>query len=171
MHMASMLGTKIGIVNFLEPLAVQLRFNAQQYGLDQKLGPIVQADIGFYDILEGFKNPEPIINRFEKAARQAIGEGADVIIPGEGPMNIFLATFGVHRIDDVPIVDSFGSGIKLCESLVDLQRISGMKMTRKGYYHAQPPRDVVEKLRQHYQLSSVTADMDFGLSIRNPISQ
>lgn len=166
MHIASMLGTKIGIVNFLEPLAVQLRFNAEQYGLDQKLGPIVQADIGFYDILEGFKNPEPIIAKFEEAARRAIEQGADVIIPGEGPMNIFLATFGVHRIDDVPIVDSFGAGIKMCESLVDLQRSSGMKMTRKGYYHAKPPAEVVEKLRAHYQLQNVTADMDFGYSIR-----
>lgn len=171
MHIASMLGTKIGIVNFLEPLAAQLRFNAEQYGIDQKLGPIVQADIGFYDILEGFKNPQPIIERFEKAARQAISEGADVIIPGEGPMNIFLATHGVHRIDDVPIVDSFGAGIKMCESLVDLQNTSGMKMSRKGYYQAQPPQEVVEKLRQHYNLQQVSENMDFGLSIRNPISK
>lgn len=170
MHFASMLGTKIGIVNFLEPLAAQLRFNAEQYGIAQKLGPIVQADIAFYDILAGFENPEPIIERFEKAARQAIAEGADVIIPGEGPMNIFLATHGVHRIDDVPIVDSFGAGIKMCESLVDLQRSSGMSMTRKGYYHAKPPEEIVGKLRAHYNLQQVTAEMDFGLSIREVLA-
>lgn len=169
MHIASMLGSKIGIVNFLAPLADQLRFNAQQYGLAQKLGPIIQADIGFYDILEGFSNPQPIIEKFKVAAREAIAQGADVIIPGEGPMNIFLATFGVYRIDDVPIVDSFGAGIKLCESLVDLQNISGVQMTRKGYYHEKPPEDVVEKLRTYYNLQTIEAEMDFGLSIRNPI--
>ncbi|MGX9134821.1 aspartate/glutamate racemase family protein [Rummeliibacillus sp. JY-2-4R] len=166
MHMASMLGTNIGIVNFLEPLAVQLRHNANDYGLQQKLGPIVQADIGFYDILEGFTHPTPIIEKFVEAAKKAIDQGADVIIPGEGPMNIFLATHGIHHVDEVPIIDSFGVGIKMCESLVDLQKISGMTMTRKGYYHAKPPKDIIEKLRAHYNLQTTTAEDDFGLSVR-----
>ena len=166
MHIASMLGTRIGIVNFLAPLADQLRFNAKQYGLEKKVGPIIQADIGFYDILEGFKNPEPILEKFKAAAKKAIAEGADVIIPGEGPMNIFLATHGIHHIEDVPIIDSFGSAIKMCESLVDLQKISGMTTTRKGYYHAKPPEEIVEKLRDYYQLQAITKEMDFGLSVR-----
>ena len=170
MHIASMLGMKIGIVNFLAPLADQLRFNAGQYGFEQKLGPIVQADIGFYDILKGFSNPQPIIDKFIAAAKEAIAQGADVIIPGEGPMNIFLATFNIHRVDNVPIVDSFGAGIKMCESLVDLKRVSGMTMTRIGYYHEKPPADIVEKLRSHYNLTNVTADMDFGLSVRSATS-
>ncbi len=169
MHMASMLGTNIGIVNFLEPLAVQLRHNANEYGLQQKLGPIVQADIGFYDILEGFTHPTPIIEKFVEAAKKAIEQGADVIIPGEGPMNIFLATHGIHHVDEVPIIDSFGVGIKMCESLVDLQKISGMTMTRKGFYHAKPPTEIVEKLRAHYQLQTASAEHDFGLSVREAL--
>lgn len=166
MHMASMLGSKIGIVNFLAPLADQLRFNAQQYGLSQKLGPIVQADIGFYDIMEGYKNPQPIIDKFMEAAEKAIAEGADVIIPGEGPMNIFLATHQIHHVGSVPIVDSFGTGIKMCESLVDLQKVSGMTMTRAGYYNEKPPEEIVEKLRDYYGLKNVSAADDFGLSVR-----
>lgn len=170
MHMASMLGTKIGIVNFLAPLADQLRFNAQQYGLSQKLGPIVQADIGFYDIMEGYKNPQPIIDKFIAAAEKAIAQGADVIIPGEGPMNIFLATHHIHHVGDVPIIDSFGTGIKMCESLVDLQKVSGMTMTRVGYYNEKPPAEIVEKLRDYYNLKQVEADLDFGLSVRSTAS-
>lgn len=166
MHMASMLGNTIGIVNFLAPLADQLRFNAQQYGLSQKLGPIVQADIGFYDILEGFNNPQPVIDAFIKAAKEAIAQGADVIIPGEGPMNIFLATHHVHTIDGVPIIDSFGSGIKMCEALVDLKRTSGMGITRVGYFNEKPPAEAIEKLRAFYNLQHVTADLDFGISAR-----
>lgn len=169
MHMASMLGTNIGIVNFLEPLAVQLRHNANNYGLQHKLGPIVQANIGFYDILEGFNHPTPIIEKFVEAAKKAIEQGADIIIPGEGPMNIFLATHGIHHVDEVPIIDSFGVGIKMCESLVDLQRISGMTMTRKGFYHAKPPEEIVEKLRAHYQLQIATSEHDFGLSVREAL--
>ncbi|WP_419960186.1 aspartate/glutamate racemase family protein [Psychrobacillus sp. BM2] len=172
MHIASMLGTKIGIVNFLAPLVDQLRFNAQQYGLAQKVGPIIQADIGFYDILEGFNNPKPIIDKFTIAAQQAIAEGADVIIPGEGPMNIFLANFGIHHVDNVPIIDSFGAGIKMCETMVDLYKVSGMSIARTGFFNEKPPAEVLEKLRGYYNLPAVSADMDFGLSIRsvaNPI--
>ena len=44
---------------------------------------------------------------FKKAAEKAISEGADVIVPGEGPMNVFLATHGISRIGDVPVIDSF----------------------------------------------------------------
>ena len=78
-----------------------------------------------------------------------------------------MATHGIHHIEDVPIVDSFGSAIKMCESLVDLQKISGMTITRKGFYHAKPPKEIVDKLREYYQLQTVTKDMDFGLSVRD----
>ncbi|RHW39365.1 hydantoin racemase [Lysinibacillus yapensis] len=167
LHMASMLGDRIGIVNFLAPLADQLRYNASRYGMSEKLGPIVQTTVGFYDILEGFKNPQPVIDSFIKSAEEAIAQGADVIIPGEGPMNVFLATHGISRIGDVPIVDSFGAGIKMCESLTDLKKFSGVTMTRKGYFNAKPPAEAVSKLREFYnQESNIHPGLDYGLSVR-----
>lgn len=167
LHIASMLGDCIGIVNFLEPLADQLRYNAGRYGLQNKLGPIVQTEIGFYDILEGFSNPQPIIDSFIETANATIQQGADVIIPGEGPMNIFLATHGISRIGDVPIVDSFAAGIKMCESLTDLKQKSGVTMTRKGYFNAKPPKDAVKKLRAFYgHEADIRPELDWGLSVK-----
>ncbi len=151
-HMASMLGDNIGVVNFLGPLADELRQNAARYGLGSKLGPIVQTEVGFDQVLAGFKDPEPVINSFKKAAETAIAEGADVIVPGEGPMNVFLATHGISRIGDVPVIDSFAAGIKMCESLVDLRKNSGVYMTRRGYFNAKPPAEAVERLRELYRL-------------------
>jgi allantoin racemase len=166
-HMASMLGDCIGVVNFLAPLADELRQNAVRYGLGGKLGPIVQTDVGFDAILAGFKDPQPVIDSFIKAAESAISEGADVIVPGEGPMNVFLATHGISRIGDVPIVDSFGAGIKMCESLADLQRVSGVYMTRKGYFNAKPPVEAVERLREMYGLEpSPDPKNDNGISVK-----
>jgi allantoin racemase len=166
-HMASMLGDCIGVVNFLAPLADELRQNAARYGLGGKLGPIVQTDIGFDSILAGFKDPQPVIDSFIRAAESAISEGADVIVPGEGPMNVFLATHGISRIGDVPIVDSFGAGIKMCESLADLKRVSGVYMTRKGYFNAKPPVEAVERLREMYGLdSSPDPKNDNGISVK-----
>ncbi|MEH7254572.1 aspartate/glutamate racemase family protein [Neobacillus niacini] len=166
-HMASMLGDCIGVVNFLAPLADELRQNAARYGLGGKLGPIVQTDVGFDAILAGFNDPEPVIDSFIKAAESAISQGADVIVPGEGPMNVFLAANGISRIGDVPIVDSFGAGIKMCESLVDLRRVSGVYMTRRGYFNAKPPVEAVERLREMYGLeASPNPRNDNGLSVK-----
>ena len=167
-HIASMLGDCIGIVNFLEPLKDQLKTKYSTLRFGEKLHPaIVQTDVGFYDILEGFSNPEPIIESFTKAANKAIELGADVIVPGEGPMNVFLATHGISRIGDVPIVDSFAAGIKMCESLTDLQKNSGVSITRKGYFNAKPPEEAVQKLRSFYKLESdINASLDWGLSIK-----
>jgi Asp/Glu/hydantoin racemase len=166
-HMASMLGDRIGVVNFLAPLADELRENAARYGLGGKLGPIVQTDVGFDDVLAGFNDPEPVIASFKKAAEIAISEGADVIVPGEGPMNVFLATHGISRIGDVPVVDSFAAGIKMCESLVDLRKNSGVYMTRQGYYNAKPPVEAVARLRELYGLVPIPDPKnDRGLSVR-----
>lgn len=166
-HVASMLGDKIGVVNFLAPLADELRQNAERYGLGGKLGPIVQTEVGFDDVLAGFENPEPVIASFMKAADKAIAAGADVIVPGEGPMNVFLATNGISRIGDVPVVDSFAAGIKMCESFVDLREKSGVYMTRKGYYNAKPPEEAVARLRELYGLTPMPDPKeDQGLSVR-----
>jgi allantoin racemase len=166
-HMASMLGDCIGVVNFLSPLADELRQNAARYGIGGKLGPIVQTDVGFDAILAGFSNPQPVIESFIKAAEEAISQGADVIVPGEGPMNVFLATNGISRIGDVPIVDSFGAGIKICESLADLRRVSGVYMTRRGYFNAKPPVEAVERLRKMYGLEpSPDPANDNGISVK-----
>jgi hypothetical protein len=49
--------------------------------------------------------PGPAIDRFRAAARELIAAGADVIIPGEIPMNVLLATEGVTRVDDALVLD------------------------------------------------------------------
>lgn len=166
-HIASMLGDNIGIVNFLEPLADQLRQNANRYGLGGKLGPIVQTSVGFYEVLAGFENPQPVIDSFIESAEKAITQGADVIVPGEGPMNVFLATHGISRVGDVPIVDSFAAGIKMCETMTDLKVNSGVTMTRKGFYNAKPPEEAVKKLRGFYNKESdIHAGLDYGLLVK-----
>jgi len=166
-HMASMLGDNIGVVNFLGPLAEELRQNAARYGLGSKLGPIVQTEVGFDQVLAGFNDPEPVIASFKKAAEAAIADGADIIVPGEGPMNVFLAAHGVSRIGDVPVIDSFAAGIKMCESLVDLRKNSGVYMTRRGYFNAKPPAEAVERLRELYNLeASPDPKQERGLAVR-----
>jgi hypothetical protein len=43
-------------------------------------------------VLGGYGNPAPVIEKFQEAARRVIKEtGADVIIPGEVPLNLLMA--------------------------------------------------------------------------------
>ena len=117
--------------------------------------------------MAGFNDPEPVIESFKKAAELAISQGADVIVPGEGPMNVFLAAQGISRIGDVPVVDSFAAGIKMCESLADLRKESGVYMTRRGYFNAKPPVEAVERLREIYGLeASPDPKDDNGVSVK-----
>ena len=154
-HVAAMLGDCIGVVNFITDLAAELRRNAAAYGLKDRLGPVVPLGLGFDEVAAGYADPGPVIAAFEKAAREAIARGADVIVPGEGPLNIFLASHGVCRVDDVPVVDSIGTGIKLCESLADLRRVSGMTVTRRGFYHRMPPAGAFAAAREFYGLDQL----------------
>ena len=82
-------------------------------------------------------------------------------------MNVFLATHGVSRIGDVPVIDSFAAGIKMCESLVDLRKNSGVYMTRRGYFNAKPPAEAVERLRELYNLeASPDPKQERGVAVR-----
>lgn len=137
------LGNRVGIVNFIDDLQPQLRRNAEAYGLGGLLGPIVSIDLPFGGILDGYRDAGPVVDAFTAAARRAIQAGAEVVVPGEGPLNILLARNGVASVDDVPVVDSLAAGVKLCEARVDLRRSSGLGPSRHGLFHARPPAELV----------------------------
>lgn len=147
---AAMLGNRVGIINFIEPLADRIRRNTAAYGLAGLLGPIVQLEAQFHDITAGYAEPEPLITAFHRAAERAVADGANVIVPGEAPLNVFLADHDVRRIGNVPIVDSVASGLKFCELSVDLRRAGGPEPSRAGFYYEQPPRDVVAAVHRFY---------------------
>ena len=106
---AAQLGDGVGLVNLIGALAPQLRRNFRNYRLDGVVGPIVRMEAGFSDVMAAYADPARLVDAFTVAARRAIGSGANVIGPGEVPLNVFLADQGVQtRVDDVPVLDSLG---------------------------------------------------------------
>jgi len=124
-------------VNFIEELQPQLRRNMNLYGFGELVGPIVAVGRDFNDIVGAYASPAPLIAAFETAARSAISLGAQVIIPGEGPLNVLLASNGVNRVDDVPVLDSLGVGIALCE--VRARQYRGQGCGRHAVASSSPP--------------------------------
>jgi Asp/Glu/hydantoin racemase len=155
--MAGMLGDRVGIVNFIEALTPQLRRNVQHYRLEALVGPIVQVAKGFTDVMAAYNDPEPLLAAFSAAARRAVAEGADVIVPGEGPLNVFLADQGVHRVDDVPVLDSLGTCVRVAELRAAQHAATGLHPSRVGFHGSQPARAVVDAARAFYGFAEALA--------------
>lgn len=150
-----LLGSRFSIVVFIDELTDLLRDNARQYGLDSRLVGVNDVGFRFTDVLAGFANPQPLIERFVTSARAQIAQGAEVIIPGEAPLCVLLASQGVSQVDGVPVLDSLACWVKQAEMLVDLKRDSGIQRCQRGYFHEPPPRERVRELLGFYGLESL----------------
>lgn len=148
--MAAQLGDCVGIVNFIAELAPQLRRNLRNYRLDQLVGPIVQVEAAFTDVMAAYADPQPLLGAFTAAARRAVEAGATVIVPGEGPLNVFLADQGVAEVDGVPVLDSLGTCVRVAELRAAQHRATGLRPSRVGFFGAQPPRPLLDAARSFY---------------------
>ena len=150
--LAGTLGRRFGMLLFIDRMAARYEEQIREQGLAGRCVGVVPVGFRFHDVLAAFSNPGPLIDRFRKAARELIAAGADVIIPGEIPLNVLLASEGVQRIDDVPLVDRLGAIVKAAESAVDLRRASGLAPSRRGWLHAAPSAQRVEEVLRFYGL-------------------
>ncbi|CAD5379277.1 Racemase [Pseudomonas sp. OF001] len=150
---ACTLGRKFGVLVFIDELAELVTDNAQRHGLGQRLAGVRHVGFRFADVLAAFSDPASLIDRFRTAARALIAAGAEVIIPGEAPLNVLLATHGISEVDGVPVLDSLGAWIKQAESMVDLQRANGTRTCNRGYFSAQPDPERVREIFAFYGLA------------------
>jgi Asp/Glu/hydantoin racemase len=151
MHTAAYLGRRFGIITFLKDLMPYYVENVRKYGLEKIGGDIRFLGLQYSDIHAGFKDPTRVVETFSRVAREMIEtDGVDVLLAGEGPLGLLLHSNGIHRIDDVPIMDGFATTLKTAEMLVSLRRTSGMSVTRQGYFSQRPPQQRIDEVRKFY---------------------
>ncbi len=150
-HVASMVGRRFGIMTFVRQFpAMYLELN-ESYGLKDRCGGAAWTGFGFRDVLAGYADPGPLIERFTAAARKMIAEkDVDVIIAGSVPLTLLLATHRVQRIDGVPIIDGLAVTIKMAEMMADLRSLTGLAASRHGYFNAAPPPERLRQVMQFY---------------------
>ena len=68
--MATMLGERVGFVNFNAVLEPHLRRSLRNYRLEDVVGPIVQVEAEFTDVMAAFTEPAPLVEAFQRAARR-----------------------------------------------------------------------------------------------------
>ena len=146
-HLATMFGQRFAIMLFIERMIPLYREQVRNYGLADRCAGVIPSGLRFQDVLSGYANPGPVIEQFQEAARRVIKEtGADVILPGEVPLNLLLARNNVTRVDDVPIIDGLASTMKMAELMVDLQKATGIKHSRHGWFNSVPSQERVDQV-------------------------
>jgi Asp/Glu/hydantoin racemase len=137
-HLASINGYRFGMLLFMDRVIPRYHEQIRMCGLTERCAGIRPTGMTFRDVMEGFDKPGPAIDRFRKSARELIAAGADVIIPGEIPMNVLLASEGVTRIDDALVIDGLGATIKMTEAMIEMKAAIGLSHTRHGFFNAAP---------------------------------
>lgn len=96
-----------------------------------------------------WKSPGAIIDRFTAIAKQAITEGADVLIPCEGVLSELLRLNEVTRIQKAPVFDSFGTAWKYAELLVNIRTKMNVQVGREWEYRRPSPASEARALKNH----------------------
>lgn len=150
-HLASMFGHRFAIMLFIDRMVPLYQEQLRLYGLAERCAGIRASGLTFQDVLGGFAEPAPVLARLQEAARRIAREtGADVIIPGEVPMNLLLASNGVSRVDDMPVIDSLACTMKMAELMVELRRATGVMHSRHGWFNAAPSEERLAQVAAFY---------------------
>jgi len=149
-----MLGRRFGILVFIAELAPQLEDNVRRYGLQDRFAGVNDVGFRFNDVLAAYADPAPLIERLRQAARALIASGADVLIPGEAPLCVLLASQGISQVDGVPVMDSLSAWVKSAEMLVDLKQQSGVSGSTRGFFHEPPSSERLRELATFYGLDA-----------------
>ena len=156
------LGERFGVLVFIDELAELVAYNVGRLGLASRFSGARHAGFRFADVLEGFASPARLIDRFRAAARDLVRAGANVIIPGEAPLNVLLAREGIQEVDGVPVLDSLACWIKQAEMLVDRQRMNHYVVQRGGYFDAHPEMARLLEVIDFYGLGSLLESQETG---------
>ena len=133
---ACSLGKLQALIANVPTVARLVQDHVSGYGLNDRVqGVYALASTMTEDELQAqWSSPETVMARFDAIAEDAIGAGADVIIPAEGVLSELLYQHGRRRILDVPILDSFGVCWKYAEMFVQLHQKLGVEVGRAWEY-------------------------------------
>jgi Asp/Glu/hydantoin racemase len=154
MHFACALGSRFAVIAFQAGFDQMMDLRIRKLGLAQRALPTALMEAGFSDVGKALAEPAELLERFRRTAQRVIAQGAEAIIPGQLYLSEAIARAGVTRIDEVPIVDGLAATLKMAEAMADLKRL-GISVTRRGYSHAQPSRDMIEHARRVHSRPSV----------------
>lgn len=97
------------------------------------------------ELMQGFDDPQPVLEIFNRAAQRAVDDGAELVIASEGVLNEVLFAHGCHHIGETPVLDCVGTTFLYAEMMVRLQRATGLVVSRV-WDHARPDAELLRKI-------------------------
>lgn len=131
-HAASLLSTGFSVVTTLTRTCITAEHLLHRYGMERRCRGVHGTDI---PVLELEEAGEPLVQRIEQAAREALArDRSGAIVLGCAGMAPLCATLS-ERLG-VPVIDGVGVAVKLAEALCAL----GLRTSRLGDYAPPPPK-------------------------------
>lgn len=132
-HLASILADKFSLLAYNKNILLALRQKIRQYGLEDRFILCRTFSLSLPDLVSGFNHPQPIIEIVKQAGREAIENGAGILITACNILNMVLVDCGLREIDGVSILDTAGAMVKVAEFMVDLKQ-AGISRSKAGLY-------------------------------------
>ncbi|NKB59433.1 MAG: hypothetical protein GKS00_24180 [Alphaproteobacteria bacterium] len=146
MHLACQLAPTFSFVTHNEAMQLHIGEMAKRYGLADRMAAGTHLGLTYENFPKMYDDPATYVRLFTEAARQAIAQGAALLMVAGNPLNMFLIDQAVRDIDGVPILDCCTAVVKAAELMVDLRRL-GIVRSTKGLFAAPPP-DAKDKIRK-----------------------
>ena len=149
---AQLYGKRPAIINYDRPCSRKsLLLLQHRYGVLDSMVPTVYYDMPLDLLGKAFDDPGKVIDLSLEAAEQAVEQGADVIMPGCGLLNLILANNGINRVPgtQIPIMDVTAVLMKAIESAVILREETGLQIGRGAFYE-KPDARMIEAVRDIY---------------------
>jgi allantoin racemase len=147
MHLACLIGKKFGVVARTERTADRISANIKDYGLSERAVPSTFLNISFEALSRSFENPTLVLSPFFEKCQELIAQGADVIIPGCGILNVLLALNKVNNHNGAVILDTMGCMVKVAEVMVELKQKISFTVSRRGVYRS-PDKEITEQAKK-----------------------
>jgi allantoin racemase len=148
MHMACMLGRRFAVLSHSEVLNVKVYDDlVRRYGLDSRCSGMGAVDLSMDKLEKAITgDAAPAMALVREAATALVAQGAEVIVPGCGLLNLLCVQQGLNQVEGATVLDVTGALLKMTEAMITLKRVSGTGVSTRGYYGRPAPDDVRKTL-------------------------
>jgi Asp/Glu/hydantoin racemase len=149
-HLACMLGDRFSGVTTGDKQARLCDRKMREYGVRDKAIPFAYVKSTLQERMQSLDHPtSPLIEKFIEAARKLASDGAEVIIPACGWLDLILAKKGIREIDGAVVLRGYAAVLKCAEAMIRLYQEIGLGKSRKLLY-ATPSKEQVDEILSTY---------------------
>lgn len=149
---ACQLGQRIGIITLNQRFIAGHRHQIRKYGLEHRVVGIHGMQFEPGQLMAAIGDPEKLNDAkglFDAQGRPLVEEeGCDILIPAGGIPMLAFSGIPDHRVGAAPVVNGIPITVKMAEMAVELQRLSGLGVSRVSDY-VKAPDAVIEEFLAH----------------------